>query len=88
MPFTVPVVGEGLKVEDVYDGFGEMVNAADNAVEQFLADNTDANGVLDLTTEESLELQKLMSEQSISAQAGTSTLKGIADSIKAAARNI
>ena len=57
-------------------------------VEDFITTNTNADGVLEMSASQSLELQQLMADQSIAAQTGTSTLKGGKDSIVAAARNI
>ncbi|MHA2879518.1 hypothetical protein ACXZ7R_24375 [Vibrio campbellii] len=64
------------------------MSAADEDVENFIADNTNDDGVLEMSASQSLELQQLMADQSIAAQTGTSTLKGVKDSITAAARNI
>lgn len=76
-----------LKTTEVGKVFEELVNVADTAVETFLTQKgTDAG--LQLSAAESLELQRLMGDQSITVQTGTSTLKSIKDSIQSAARNI
>ncbi|HCG8492843.1 TPA: hypothetical protein NKA38_004755 [Vibrio parahaemolyticus] len=77
-----------LTSKDVADSFEGFLVKADTAVEKFIADNTNTEGVLDISSAKSLELQQLMADQSIAAQTGTSTLKGLKDSITAAARNI
>ncbi|WP_061007966.1 hypothetical protein [Vibrio sp. CUB2] len=77
-----------LTTKDVADSFEGFITAADGAVESFIADNTNADGQLDMSASQSLELQQLMADQSIAAQTATSTLKGVKDSITAAARNI
>ena len=77
-----------LTTADVADSFESFISAADEDVETFIADNTNAEGVLEMSASQSLELQQLMADQSIAAQTGTSTLKGVKDSITAAARNI
>ncbi|HHY0582153.1 hypothetical protein [Vibrio parahaemolyticus] len=77
-----------LTTADVADSFEGFISAADEDVENFIADNTNADGVLEMSASQSLELQQLMADQSIAAQTGTSTLKGVKDSITAAARNI
>ncbi|PIW62245.1 hypothetical protein [Shewanella sp. CG12_big_fil_rev_8_21_14_0_65_47_15] len=79
--------------------FGGLVNNADDKVSTFITDHTgsvgadgsftkDPNGTLILSASDSLSLQQLMADQSITAQTSTSTLKSIKDSISAAARNI
>ncbi|EIA0836219.1 hypothetical protein K6335_004277 [Vibrio parahaemolyticus] len=76
-----------LKTTEVGETFEAFVSAADTAVETFITDKTNGNG-LSLSAGESLELQRLMGDQSITVQTGTSTLKSIKDSIASAARNI
>ncbi|MGY6400932.1 hypothetical protein ACXITY_24225 [Vibrio parahaemolyticus] len=76
-----------LKTTEVGETFEGFVAAADTAVENFITDKTNGNG-LSLSAGESLELQRLMGDQSITVQTGTSTLKSIKDSIASAARNI
>ncbi|MBE4089733.1 hypothetical protein HJ107_23385 [Vibrio parahaemolyticus] len=83
-----PLYIGGLTTTDVADSFEGFIKAADEDVENFIADNTNADGVLEMSASQSLELQQLMADQSIAAQTGTSTLKGVKDSITAAARNI
>ena len=83
-----PLYIGGLTTADVADSFEGFISAADEDVENFIADNTNADGVLEMSASQSLELQQLMADQSIAAQTGTSTLKGVKDSITAAARNI
>ncbi|WP_154124148.1 hypothetical protein [Grimontia hollisae] len=76
-----------LKTTEVGKTFEELVNVADDAVERFLTQKgTDAG--LQLSAAESLELQRLMGDQSITVSTGTATLKSIKDSIQSAARNI
>ncbi|MDK9774311.1 hypothetical protein [Vibrio sp. B181a] len=76
-----------LSIDDVANSFEGFISKADGDINDFLAKHT-KDGQLEITAPESLELQKLMANQSIAAQAGTSTLKGVKDSIAAAARNI
>ncbi|CAH1536027.1 Whole genome shotgun sequence [Vibrio owensii] len=80
--------GGHLTTNDVAESFEGFISAADKDVEKFISDNTNEDGVLEMSASESLELQQLMADQSIAAQTGTSTLKGVKDSITAAARNI
>lgn len=77
-----------LTTSEVADCFEGFISAADEDVENFIADNTNADGVLEMSASQSLELQHLMANQSIAAQTGTSTLKAVKDSVTAAARNI
>ncbi|KOY30291.1 hypothetical protein NB614_18585 [Vibrio parahaemolyticus] len=83
-----------LKTTEVGTTFEDFVKTADKAVEDFIADKTNAGtpggagDSLSLSAGESLELQRLMGDQSITVQTGTSTLKSIKDSIASAARNI
>ncbi|HHG3100976.1 TPA: hypothetical protein ACPVXC_000693 [Vibrio parahaemolyticus] len=82
-----------LKTTEVGSTFEDFVKTADKAVEDFIKNktNTGTNGAgdsLSLSAGESLELQRLMGDQSITVQTGTSTLKSIKDSIASAARNI
>ncbi|EJG0952424.1 hypothetical protein C4G92_RS23185 [Vibrio parahaemolyticus O1:K58] len=83
---------EALKTTEVGTTFENFVKTADKAVEEFITNKTNAgaNGgdSLSLSAGESLELQRLMGDQSITVQTGTSTLKSIKDSIASAARNI
>lgn len=72
----------------VNDTFKSLITEADKAIETFLTSKTNGEGTLDLSASDSLQLQKLMAEQSIAAQAATTTLKSVKDSIIAAARNI
>ncbi|MGT0149059.1 hypothetical protein ACT691_02240 [Vibrio metschnikovii] len=53
-----------------------------------MTDKSAEDGTLNLSASDSLQLQKLMAEQSIAAQTATTTLKSVKDSIIAAARNI
>ncbi|EGQ8312467.1 hypothetical protein DC897_RS21930 [Vibrio parahaemolyticus] len=76
-----------LKTTEVGTEFEVFVTAADTAVETFIQDKSQG-GSLSLSAGESLELQRLMGDQSITVQTGTSTLKSIKDSIASAARNI
>jgi len=79
--------------------FGSLVNQSDKKVSDFITQHTGSvgsdgkftqanDGTLILSSSESLSLQQLMADQSITAQTATSTLKSIKDSISAAARNI
>ncbi|EGQ8608897.1 hypothetical protein GNT15_22835 [Vibrio parahaemolyticus] len=82
-----------LKTTEVGETFEAFVEEADKAVEKFIADKSggqtgQAGTSLSLSAGESLELQRLMGDQSITVQTGTSTLKSIKDSIASAARNI
>ncbi|ELJ8527690.1 hypothetical protein RUK48_003527 [Vibrio cholerae] len=77
-----------LKTTEVGKEFEEFVKVADKAVEDFIKAKSGANGELSLSAGESLQLQRLMGDQSITVQTGTSTLKSIKDSISSAARNI
>ncbi|AGQ93855.1 hypothetical protein ABV436_001823 [Vibrio parahaemolyticus] len=80
--------GDGaLKTTEVGQTFEDFVEAADTAVETFITNKTNGDG-LSLSAGESLELQRLMGDQSITVQTGTATLKSIKDSISSAARNI
>ncbi|HHE0557517.1 TPA: hypothetical protein ACN361_004243 [Vibrio parahaemolyticus] len=84
-----------LKTTEVGTTFEDFVKTADKAVEDFINAKTNNAGggagggaSLSLSAGESLELQRLMGDQSITVQTGTSTLKSIKDSISSAARNI
>ncbi|EPD5141088.1 hypothetical protein ACS0KI_004454 [Vibrio parahaemolyticus] len=80
---------KALKTTEVGTTFESFVQEADSAVETFITDKTNGNGNgLSLSAGESLELQRLMGDQSITVQTGTATLKSIKDSISSAARNI
>ena len=90
-PVTAPGTnGDGhLTTSEVSDNFQTYIENADQAISDFLDDPAhQSNGALELSASQSLELQQLMADQSIAAQTGTSTLKGVKDSIIAAARNI
>ncbi|HHL2502272.1 TPA: hypothetical protein ACQ301_004402 [Yersinia enterocolitica] len=77
-----------LTTHDVGSAFEGFIHKADEEIEKFLAANTNDDGSLNLSSSDSLKLQRLMSDQSIAAQTGTSTLKAVKDNIIAAARNI
>ncbi|HFG1863538.1 TPA: hypothetical protein ACGF2P_003466 [Vibrio cholerae] len=78
-----------LKTTEVGTSFEAFVATADEAVENFITANADdTTGALSLSAGQSLQLQRLMGDQSIAVQTGTSTLKSIKDSISSAARNI
>ncbi|HGS4634167.1 TPA: hypothetical protein ACMDPH_002177 [Vibrio cholerae] len=79
---------DALKTTEVGTSFEYLVAVADSAVEDFIKEKADATGGLQLSAGESLQLQRLMGDQSITVQTGTSTLKSIKDSISSAARNI
>ncbi|EOG7772639.1 hypothetical protein ACLIOI_002191 [Vibrio cholerae] len=81
---------EALKTTEVGTTFEDFVKKADKAVEDFINDKSGGAqaGNLSLSAGESLQLQRLMGDQSITVQTGTSTLKSIKDSISSAARNI
>ena len=78
---------DALKTTEVGTTFEDFVKEADSAVEDFITTKTQ-NNMLSLSAGESLQLQRLMGDQSITVQTGTSTLKSIKDSIASAARNI
>ncbi|ENM5899481.1 hypothetical protein LV192_003731 [Vibrio mimicus] len=78
---------DALKTTEVGTTFEGFVEKADAAVEDFITGKTN-NGNLELSAGESLQLQRLMGDQSIAVQTGTATLKSIKDSISSAARNI
>ncbi|EMN6296701.1 hypothetical protein WB514_004184 [Vibrio parahaemolyticus] len=81
-----------LKTTEVGTAFEDFVKTADKAVEDFINNKSGGAGAqnpaLSLSAGESLELQRLMGDQSITVQTGTATLKSIKDSISSAARNI
>lgn len=77
-----------LTIKDVAGSFEDFIKEADEGVENFIKDNTNTEGQLEMSASQSLQLQQLMADQSIAAQTGTPTLKGVKDSITAAARNI
>ncbi len=83
---------EALKTTEVGETFESFVSKADKAVEDFITQKSTGTGGqpgnLSLSAGESLQLQRLMGDQSITVQTGTSTLKSIKDSISSAARNI
>nr|WP_188009394.1 hypothetical protein [Grimontia hollisae] len=81
------VEDNNLKTTEVGQTFEALVDIADKAVETFIQGKNTAQG-LQLSAGESLELQRLMGDQSITVQTGTATLKSIKDSIMSAARNI
>ncbi|ASU22412.1 hypothetical protein CCZ37_07325 [Vibrio qinghaiensis] len=85
-----PTIDGRLTTREVTDTFKSFISQADKAVEQFLTEHSkDEDGnVLNLSASDSLQLQKLMSDQSIAAQTATTTLKSVKDSIIASARNI
>ncbi|WP_394854230.1 hypothetical protein [Vibrio cholerae] len=72
----------------INDTFNGLISKADKAIETFLTEKSAEDGTLNLSASDSLQLQKLMAEQSIAAQTATTTLKSVKDSIIAAARNI
>ncbi|EMV3030793.1 hypothetical protein AAB183_004489 [Vibrio parahaemolyticus] len=76
-----------LKTTEVGTEFEAFVTKADTAVEEFITQKSQG-GSLSLSAGESLQLQRLMGDQSITVQTGTATLKSIKDSISSAARNI
>ncbi|KAA1446922.1 hypothetical protein F1E07_26345 [Escherichia coli] len=77
-----------LTTVDAAGTFEGFIKVADTAIEKFLTEHTEEGGALNLSSADSLKLQQLMSDQSIAAQTGTSTLKAVKDNIVAAARNI
>ncbi|WP_394201509.1 hypothetical protein [Shewanella waksmanii] len=77
---------------------GGLIDNADDKVSTFIEDHTgvvdangnftkDATGTLILSASQSLTLQQLMADQSITSQMATSVLKSVKDSVMAAARN-
>ena len=85
---VAPTLDSELTTADIANSFESFIQSADKNVENFITSNTNDDGVLEMSASQSLELQQLMADQSIAAQTGTSTLKGVKDSIVAAARNI
>ncbi|GEM77463.1 hypothetical protein [Vibrio sagamiensis] len=84
---TVTVNDDGeVTTNEVSDIFEAQIQAADADIEKWLKENSDANG--GMSTTDAVTLQQKMANQSIIVQTGTSTLKGIKDSILAAVRNI
>ncbi len=84
---------DALKTTEVGETFEAFVKNADDAIETFIMEKSGGQGgnagdSLSLSAGESLQLQRLMGDQSITVQTGTSTLKSIKDSIASAARNI
>ncbi|WP_188014096.1 hypothetical protein [Photobacterium damselae] len=79
---------DALKTTEVGTAFEYLVAKADASVEAFIKANATQDGGLRLSAGQSLELQRLMGDQSITVQTGTATLKSIKDSISSAARNI
>ncbi|ENM3928368.1 hypothetical protein DDM60_002142 [Vibrio cholerae] len=79
---------DALKTTEVGKEFENFIKVADDAVETFITTKSGESGELSLSAGESLQLQRLMGDQSIAVQTGTSTLKSIKDSISSAARNI
>lgn len=79
---------KALKTTETGIAFEKMVEVADKKVEDFLTQKGSNTDGLQLSAGESLQLQRLMGDQSITVQTGTATLKSIKDSISSAARNI
>lgn len=80
---------DALQLGEVSDAFSGFIQSADGKVEDYLSAHTDpTTGDLNVSSGEIIELQKLMADQSIATQTGTSTLKSVKDSILAASRNI
>ncbi|HGS4564070.1 TPA: hypothetical protein ACMDN4_002382 [Vibrio cholerae] len=79
---------DALKTTEVGTVFESLVTIADAAVEDFIKGKASDAAGLQLSAGESLQLQRLMGDQSITVQTGTATLKSIKDSISSAARNI
>ncbi|HHE0544999.1 TPA: hypothetical protein ACN362_001121 [Vibrio parahaemolyticus] len=77
-----------LKTTEVGVSFEKLIEQADKDVETFIDAKAGTNDRLELSAGESLQLQRLMGDQSITVQTGTATLKSIKDSISSAARNI
>ncbi|EGQ8296948.1 hypothetical protein GTW31_23220 [Vibrio parahaemolyticus] len=77
-----------LKTTEVGVSFEKLIAEADKDVEKFIEAKAGTNDRLELSAGESLQLQRLMGDQSITVQTGTATLKSIKDSISSAARNI
>ncbi|EKT64629.1 hypothetical protein [Providencia burhodogranariea] len=88
-PVEPPAANDRLTTNDVGSAFEGFISKADESINKFLAEKTDEEtGALNLSSADSLQLQRLMADQSIAAQTGTSTLKAVKDNITAAARNI
>jgi len=82
-----PAPGSGLGMDAFQETMTGLVNSADAQVNKFIEDHTN-NSALEMSAGESLQLQRLMADESIVANASTGGVKDMADSIKAAARNI
>ena len=79
--------GDAGGLGDFQSTMSNLVNSADAQVNKFIGDHT-SNNALEMSAGESLQLQRLMADESIVANASTGGVKDMADSIKAAARNI
>ncbi len=82
-----PAPGRGLGMDGFQETMTGLVDKADEQVNKFIGDHS-SNGALEMSAGESLQLQRLMADESIVANASTGGVKDMADSIKAAARNI
>jgi len=80
--------GDAGGLGDFQSTMSNLVNSADAQVSAFITDHTGTNNSLEMSAGESLQLQRLMADESIVANASTGGVKDMADSIKAAARNI
>jgi len=79
--------GDGeVSTDEVSGVFESEIKRADKDIEDWLTEHQDEDG--SMSTTDALTLQQMMADQSIIVQTGTSTLKGIKDSILAAVRNI
>lgn len=78
---------------------GGLVDNSETLIDTFIAEHTgvvgadgtftqNASGTLIMSASDSLQLQQLMGDHSITSQTATSTLKSVRDSIMASARNI
>lgn len=83
---SVDAANNRLTTNDVGSAVEGYIGKADESINKFLAAKTD-KGALNISSADSLQLQRLMADQSIAAQTGTSTLKAVKDNITAA-RNI
>lgn len=85
---AVNYTDKGVTTIDVAAEFCDLISSLDDKVEGYLDDHKTATGELQLTSAQSLALQKMMGDQSIASTAGSSLLKSLKDSISGAARNI
>lgn len=83
---------EGDLPDAFYDDNGDLV-VQDKNNDGFISEEEagaswKGEGTLILSASDTMQLQSLMTDQSLAAQTGTSTTKGVSDSIKTIDRNI